>query len=103
MEQDIRRQIKYIADAYGYESQSRQCIEEMAELTQAINKLWRKQQWGTGMEMLEARFDVLEEIADVKIMIEQMEYLLDGIGDIEPKMRRKLYRQIKRIERELAE
>ena len=26
---------------YGYESQSRQLIEEMAELTVAINKLWR--------------------------------------------------------------
>lgn len=30
--------IKKIARRYGYEAQSRQCIEEMAELTQAINK-----------------------------------------------------------------
>lgn len=34
--------IKKIARHYGYEAQSRQCIEEMAELTQAINKYWRK-------------------------------------------------------------
>lgn len=33
--------IRYIADHYGYEAQSRQLIEEMAELTQAINKMWR--------------------------------------------------------------
>lgn len=33
--------IKYISDFYGYEVQSRQLIEEMAELTKVINKLWR--------------------------------------------------------------
>lgn len=33
--------IKIVADHYGYGAQSRQCIEEMAELTQAINKWWR--------------------------------------------------------------
>ena len=30
--------IKTIADHYGYEAQSRQCMEECAELIQAINK-----------------------------------------------------------------
>ena len=35
--------IRKIAGHYGYESQSRQCIEEMAELTQAITKLWPTQ------------------------------------------------------------
>ena len=34
-------QIKKIAVTYGYDAQSRQCIEEMAELTQDINKMWR--------------------------------------------------------------
>lgn len=37
----INEEIKALADRYGYDSQSRQCIEEMAELTQAINKFWR--------------------------------------------------------------
>ncbi len=40
------KKIELIADRYGYEPQSRQCIEEMAELTQAINKLWRKRNFG---------------------------------------------------------
>ena len=39
---EIAEKIKIIAEHYGYEAQSRQCIEEMAELMQAINKLWRK-------------------------------------------------------------
>ena len=30
--------IKKIADKYGYDAQSRQLIEEMAELTVALNK-----------------------------------------------------------------
>lgn len=34
--------IKYIADHYGYEPQSIQLIEEMAELTVAINKAREK-------------------------------------------------------------
>ena len=34
--------LKEIAEHYGYDAQSRQLIEEMAELTQAINKFWRK-------------------------------------------------------------
>lgn len=40
---DEAEKIKIIAEHYGYDSQSRQCIEEMAELTQAINKFWRNQ------------------------------------------------------------
>lgn len=36
------QKIQYIANHYGYEPQSRQLIEEMAELTVAINKAWRK-------------------------------------------------------------
>ena len=40
------KKIELIADRYGYEPQSRQCIEEMAELTQAINKYWRKRNFG---------------------------------------------------------
>jgi len=35
------QKIRYIANHYGYESQSRQCIEELAELIQAINKFHR--------------------------------------------------------------
>ena len=36
------QKIHFIADYYGYEPQSRQLIEEMAELTVALNKAWRK-------------------------------------------------------------
>lgn len=33
MNEETRQKIQKIAQTYGYEPQSRQCIEEMAELT----------------------------------------------------------------------
>ncbi len=42
MTEETKQKIQKIAQIYGYDAQSRQCIEEMAELTQAINKFWRK-------------------------------------------------------------
>lgn len=81
------QKIRYIAQHYGYESQSRQCIEEMAELTQAINKFDRagKKLAETGNdqalhEMLESVNHVAEEIADVAITVAQLQELM-GIED----------------------
>ena len=102
--------VQKIADAYGYDAQSRQCIEEMAELTQAINKMWRKS-FACGLVTLKEvlseetkniKFsdekeykDLAEELADVQIMLWQMQYLLNA--DIQPIIEQKLDRQIERI------
>ena len=37
-----KQSIIEIAEFYGFDEQSRQCIEEMAELTVALNKMWRE-------------------------------------------------------------
>lgn len=94
---EIKGKIKLIADTYGYDAQSRQCIEEMAELTQAINKLWRKQGNGqqTDKEISVYMDYILEEIADVQIMLWQMEYLLNA--DVSMIIEQKLDRQLERI------
>lgn len=104
---NTQEKVKLIADFYGYETQSRQCIEEMAELTQAINKKWREdidfanklyqgaleENFPTGIKLY---LHVLEEIADVQIMLWQMEHLLRyDVSDI---IEDKLDRQIKRLE-----
>ena len=93
--------IKEIADTYGYDAQSRQLIEEMAELTQAINKYWRKQlecgkltPFATQPGNEEWK-NIVEEIADVQICIKQVKYLLDM--DIIPVLEHKLNRQLERI------
>ena len=104
--------IQKIADTYGYDAQSRQCIEEMAELTQAINKFWRKQLM-CGFVLLDdikkeeteksklsdekGYQNLIEEIADVQIMLWQMSYLLNT--DVTPIIEQKLDRQLERIEK----
>lgn len=99
-------QIQKIADIYGYDAQSRQCIEEMAELTQAINKFWRKDlKCGYESKYLWDRTipngskeynNLVEEIANVQIMLWQMAYLLNA--DVLPIIEQKLDRQLERIE-----
>ena len=91
---EIAEKIKIIAEHYGYEAQSRQCIEEMAELMQAINKLWRSIGHGqlTEKSFKECLENLTEEMADVQIMLWQIEYLLSA--------EKKLNRQLKRIEEE---
>ena len=67
-----------VADHFGYEIQSDQLVEECAELIQAINKYRRAR--GTGQPTAlseEAAFgNLIEEIADVESMLEQIKYLL---------------------------
>lgn len=96
--------IKAIAINHGYDAQSRQLIEEMAELTKAINKFWRKQLQCGDVKLEDVPFDVkerrdiLEEVADVQVMLEQMVFLLGanwhGIKLI---MDGKIRREMKRI------
>lgn len=107
----VHEKIKLIAHHYGYESQSRQCIEEMAELTQAINKFWRRQldcgnkklpETDVEMPFLTTEYNSLvEELADVKIMVWQMEVLL-GLcpNDMHNITESKLDRQLERIKQE---
>lgn len=76
----MRKKLRNIANHYGYEAQSRQLIEEMAELTQAINKMWRIDATKcekTNSDRVEAYKHIIEEIADVEICLEQVKWLLD--------------------------
>ncbi len=96
------QKIQYIADHYGYDPQSRQLIEEMAELTVALNKAWRKTfDIVDKIPNMDDKERIEEEIADVEIMISQIKYLL-GVGEDEPSqiVESKLDRQIERIKNE---
>ena len=96
------QKIQYIADHYGYEPQSRQLIEEMAELMVALNKAWRKTfDTVDKIPNMEDEERIEEEIADVEIMLWQIKHLL-GIGEDELTAitEQKLDRQIERIKNE---
>lgn len=77
MEQ-IRNKNYQSAEYYGLECQLNQLQEECGELIQAVNKFRRSQGNGqpTPMTIKEAFHLLVEEMVDVSIMIEQIEYLL---------------------------
>lgn len=89
-ERDNMTDLEIIARHYGLEEQSLQCIEEMAELTQAINKVHRK----CSKENLDK---MVEEIADVQIMIKQLIYLTNSDKDVKRVMSEKINRQLERM------
>ena len=94
------KKIREIAQYYGYESQTRQAIEELAELIQAISKHIRF--FGntrlSKSAPCEERNRIIEEMADVAIMLIQLKELL-GItdDDINREMTRKVQRQEERM------
>lgn len=94
--EEEEEKLKFIAEHYGYEHQSRQCIEEMAELTQAINKHWRKEIPNrNNHELLN---DIYEEIADVEVCLEQIKHLLNCHAEVEAVREYKVNREIQRID-----
>lgn len=93
---DREKELRYIADYYGLETQCWQCIEEMAELIQAINKLNRAD---TLADQYKAMQNIQEEIGDVDIMIQQLK-LLFGKKSIEQNIDYKIQRQLDRIKEE---
>lgn len=76
----IREMNLETAKYYGYEAQSNQLVEEWVELIQAVNK-YRRVETGCPKPVAEdkkaiARDNLVEEIADVELMLEQVKYLL---------------------------
>lgn len=101
VENDIEtwKKIEWIANMYGYDAQSRQCMEEAAELIQAINKRWRKAAYGgNDKEIAAAEERIIDEMADVIIMLWQLKLLL-GVREhvLEEKIEDKLSRQLERM------
>lgn len=90
-EQEMKNAITIIAMHYGMKAQSMQACEECAELIQAVSKLTRGV---TEMRILA----LVEEIADVRIMMSQ---LMQLYGIPEPEVSEcideKLKRQLERI------
>lgn len=79
----INEDLKYIADHYGLEHQLRKCKEELGELIKAIESLDEKA--------------IVEEIADVEIMTEQLKQLMCADRVVELYKDYKIARQLRRI------
>lgn len=85
-------------DTYGREAQTDMCIEECSELIKALLKYRRlplEDRLNTrGMKILK---NIQEEIADVQIMLWQME-MLYGYGCVDGEIEEKIDRLKERIE-----
>ena len=103
----MQDKLKIIAEHYGIENQSIQLMEEMAELTIALNKYRRssKIEHQTISESIDEQFiieQIIEEICDVEIVLEQIKYLLNhSSDDLAVWKQRKIERQLERMKKEL--
>jgi hypothetical protein len=79
---------------YGKESQIDMAIEEMSELIKALLKLRR---YGSSDSWMQYQADVHEEMADVKIMLRQLELIFGCEESVEEWIDQKIERQMERL------
>lgn len=82
-------------DTYGRNMQVDVCIEEMSELTKALIKDRRHNGDNT-----EDWLNIIEEIADVKIMLEQVKIMLECENEVNEQKKYKLKRLKERLDTE---
>jgi NTP pyrophosphatase (non-canonical NTP hydrolase) len=82
------RHINTIVEHYGSDRQQDKAIEECSELIKAICK-WK--------EHLDFAEDIVDEVADVIIMCNQLMIIFDCFGEVEERIDYKINRQLKRI------
>lgn len=91
-------------DTYGADKQIDQTIEEMSELTKALLKHRRKEGGNVNptpdTDLVKARADILEETADVIIMLTQIIMIFGGRDFVERIIESKVDRQKKRLRKE---
>ncbi len=88
MKQEQLRQLCKIIDTYGSDKQQNQAIEECSELIKAICKYKRT---------LYHVEDIVDEIADVEIMLNQLKIIFGCFGEVEERIDFKIKRQLERI------
>lgn len=96
MTEEQKAKCHEIAVYYGIANQRYKAVEEMAELIHAIMK--------TETESVDfAHYEqIIEELADVSIMMEQMRFFF-GDEAVNDRINEKLDRQLERMERESNE
>lgn len=87
---DMHSKLLYLINTYGTKHQQDIAIEEMSELQKAIIKCRRN-------PSKETFNNVVEEIADVQVMLEQLKLIYSCRSTIEKLMEAKVDRQIERV------
>ena len=82
--------LRTIADHYGYESQKGKTVEELIELADTL----------IHYDGRRSKNEVIDEMADVQIMLWQMKHLMGCEKEMKDMILRKLLRQLRRIREE---
>ena len=85
--------LKRIISEYGTTAQIDVAVEEMSELTKALMK------WKRSGRTTKENAEIIDELADVKIMCRQMELIFECEEDVEHVIKYKLDRQIERMKK----
>lgn len=91
MSKEKRDILDIVIEINGRDEQERIAMEELSELIQAINKVHR-------CDNLETRENLIEELADVIIIIEQVKKIFDIPEDL---IECKILYKLKRLEKQL--
>ena len=94
-EEQKKKIMQQAIDTYGADAQMLMAIEEMSELTKAICKYSRA---STANDECTAFNNLTEEIADVRIMLEQIEIIFGCSGAVKEWETMKLERLKSRME-----
>lgn len=93
MEHEQINKLNRIINTYGIAPQEDMAIEECSELIKALLKCRRNPSTGA-VEV------IIDEIADVKIILQQLEIIYGCQSEVENRVEYKINRQIERIEKE---
>lgn len=98
-----KQKLQSIADHYGFKKQSMITIEECSELQKAICK-WHRERGDyllSESSGCDERTAIIDELADVIIMANQISYLLSAEDEVSEQIEFKLDRQLRRMEENL--
>ena len=93
---DAQREVAIMEAAvehYGVEAQMIKAMEELGELTQAVARVLL---WGNGEDELE---NLREEMADVSIMLSQLELIFGDVTEVEEYKLLRLVQRVKEDEK----
>lgn len=101
MKNRVKEKIDYAAERLGFDATSNQLIEEMSELTKVVCKMNRFKGLGqpipkeiSGANIIDS---IIEEIADTKVVLEQMIHLIDAERSVSEIMEVKTQRTYERM------
>ena len=92
MTQEQMRNLNTIVETYGNDAQEDMAIEECSELIKAILKFRCSDE-----KTAEMRDAVIDEIADVQIMLTQLGIVFNCVAEVEDRIDFKINRQMGRI------